>query len=263
MLDRITPIILTYNEEPNIGRTLTRLQWARDVLVVDSGSTDATLELVRRAPNARVLSRPFDDFASQWNYALAHGDVETPWVLAMDADYVLTPEIVDEMRALEPTPDVVGYRAHFTYCIDGRPLRGSLYPPTTVLFRRAGARFYPDGHCQRLDPGAGEVRELRGRIMHDDRKPMARWLRSQRRYARDEVAKLRSTPWQALSWPDRVRRVPFVAPPLAAAHALALRGCALDGRPGFVYAGQRALAELILSLELVRHRRADAGPAAE
>ena len=64
LLDVITPVILTYNEAPNIGRTLSKLSWAKRMVVIDSGSTDATLEIVRATPRTEVIYRPFDNFAS-------------------------------------------------------------------------------------------------------------------------------------------------------------------------------------------------------
>ena len=70
MLDQITPIILTYNEAPNIGRSLERLQWARDIVVVDSLSDDETLDIVARTPQARVFHRRFVSLEDQWNFAL-------------------------------------------------------------------------------------------------------------------------------------------------------------------------------------------------
>ena len=77
MLDQITPLVLTFNEEANIGRTLARLTWAPRVVVVDSHSTDRTLEIVRGFPNVEVVQRAFDTFASQWNFGLK--SVRTAW----------------------------------------------------------------------------------------------------------------------------------------------------------------------------------------
>lgn len=252
MLDRITPLLLTWNEAPNIVRTLDRLAWARRIVVIDSGSTDATLDILRARPNVEVLSRAFDDFATQWNFGLDALDApDAEWVLALDADYVLSEALVDELRSLTPSPDVAGYRASFRYCIDGKLLHGSLYPPAIVLFRRALARFQQDGHCYRVALASGDVRELTAPILHDDRKPFARWLQSQRRYAAEEAEKLRATPWRALRWPDRVRRVPFLAAPLVFGHCLVARGGWRDGRAGLAYAGQRAIAEAMISAKLL------------
>src|SRR6185369_6730985 len=105
MLDRITPVLLTYNEAPNIGRTLDRLRWASDIVVVDSHSQDATLSILSLYPQCRVFQRPFDDFASQWEFAVTQTQINSDWVLALDADFVLTTELVDELAALDPSVD--------------------------------------------------------------------------------------------------------------------------------------------------------------
>ena len=70
MLEDITPVILTFNEEANIGRTLERLNWARDIVVVDSFSTDATVSIASRNNRVRVFQRVFDSHALQWNFAI-------------------------------------------------------------------------------------------------------------------------------------------------------------------------------------------------
>jgi glycosyltransferase involved in cell wall biosynthesis len=254
MLDQITPVVLTYDEEPNLERTLSALSWARDILVVDSFSRDRTLELARAFPSVRVLQRRFDDFASQWNHALAHGAIETPWVLALDADYVMTPELRDELAGLRPSDDVSAYRAPFRYCIDGRPLRGSLYPASLVLFRLGRGRYEQDGHAYRLRVQEGRVEDLRHPLLHDDRKPRARWLNSQRRYAAEEADKLLRTPLRQLGWPDRVRTLPFAAVPLVALHTLFVKGVVRDGLPGLEYARQRVEAEALISLAVLRRR---------
>ncbi len=126
MLDRITPLILTSNEAPNIARMLDRLTWAKRVVVVDSHSDDETEAIARRYPNVDFVKRPFDTHADQWNFGLRETGIDTDWVLALDADYVPTPEFVDQLRELAPAPDVDGYSARFRYCIDGVPLRGGL-----------------------------------------------------------------------------------------------------------------------------------------
>ena len=94
MLQNITPLILTYNEAPNIGRTLEQLRWARDIVVVDSFSNDETLEIVSRFPQVRIYQREFDSHEKQWNFGLKETGISLEWVLALDADYVLTEEFL-------------------------------------------------------------------------------------------------------------------------------------------------------------------------
>jgi glycosyltransferase involved in cell wall biosynthesis len=249
MLDQITPVILTYNEAPNIARTLERLHWARDIVVVDSFSTDETLDLAGRAPQARVFQREFDCHANQWNFALNETAIASEWVLALDADYILTPELVEELKTLAPTADVRGYRASFVYSVNGRRLRGSTYPPVTVLYRHKGASYRQDGHTQRVQI-KGDIAELRAQILHDDRKSFDHWLRAQSRYAKLESKKLSEAAWQDLGWADRIRKLRVVAPVAIPFYCLFVKGAILDGRAGLYYAFQRGLAELLLSLYL-------------
>src|SRR5688572_13687600 len=132
MLNQITPLILTYNEAPNIGRTLEQLRWARDIVVVDSFSSDETLEIISQFPQARVFRRKFDNFASQCNFGLSKTDISTEWVLSLDSDYVLTPQLVEELTHYQAELDIAGLRARFTYCINGRQIRSGISPPVTV-----------------------------------------------------------------------------------------------------------------------------------
>src|ERR1044071_1645774 len=159
MLERITPLILTYNEAPNIARALEGLSWAREIVVVDSFSDDDTVQIAALFPNVRVVQREFDCHRNQWEFGLNETGISTPWVLALDADYVVTEEVIAELKTLEPHNDTVGYRAKFIYCINGKKIRSGIYPPVTVLYRRETARYVQDGHTQRVELD-GEIKDL-------------------------------------------------------------------------------------------------------
>ncbi|MDF3075745.1 MAG: glycosyl transferase [Alphaproteobacteria bacterium] len=250
-LAEITPLILTYNEAANIGRSLQQLSWASRVVVVDSGSTDATVELTRAFANVEVFHRPFDTHAAQWNFGLTGTRIDTEWVLALDADYGVDEAFVDELRRLVLEPQVAGYQAAFLYCLDGVALRGSLYPPVTVLFRRTSGHYLQDGHTQRLAL-SGRAGTLSARLRHDDRKSLQHWLPSQARYMALEAEKLRLAPWDKLDTIDRLRRLRVVAPAAVFLYCLFGKGLIFDGRAGLLYAMQRATAEMVLSLTLLR-----------
>ena len=121
MIEAITPLIITFDEVPNIARTLDKLTWARRIVVVDSGSTDGTLDVLARYPQVALFKRAFDSFADQCNFGLAQ--VESEWVLSLDADYEMSDLLVAELSNLRETKGVAGYRASFVYRIHGRPLR--------------------------------------------------------------------------------------------------------------------------------------------
>jgi glycosyltransferase involved in cell wall biosynthesis len=249
----ITALILAYNEEPNIGRTLSRLGWATEIVVLDSCSSDATCDIAARYPKVRIVKRPFTTLADQWNYGLESTQITTEWVLALDADYFLSDELIAELSAFDPTPDVAGYVATFDYCIHGRKLRSGVYPPVTVLFRRSLTHVEQDAHCQRARV-KGALRPLRGRIAHDDRKSMGRWLASQATYMKQEADKLADASPDSLSAIDRLRKAIVVAPIAVFVYCLVVKGGLFDGWPGVLYASQRATAEAILSMTLIERR---------
>jgi len=252
MLEQITPLILTRNESPNIRRTLEKLAWAREIVVVDSFSDDGTPEIVAEFPQARIFQRAFDSHAQQWNFGLRETGIVSSWIMALDADYVLADELVEEIDALQPANDVNGYRAPVVYCVGSRRLRSAIYPAPTFLYRRQQAEYYSDGHTQRIRL-SGRVATLHNPIYHDDRKPLARWFDSQARYQELEARKLRNTRSSELGLADRLRKLRLVAPAAVFLHCLIIRGGIFEGPPGMFYALQRFVAESMLSLFLIEH----------
>lgn len=250
-LGEITVLILTYNEAANIRRTLEALTAFDDVLVLDSGSTDDTVEIVNAYPNARLMVRAFDTHASQWNHGLAA--CQRPWVLALDADYIVPKLLLSSMAEISPSKTVAGYEAAFEYWIFGRRLSASLYPPVVVLFRREKAFYVQIGHTQRIKVD-GSIEPLPGFINHDDRKPLGDWIASQVRYAKLEADYLVSAPRSDLSRADRIRRVGWPAPILVFFYTLIVKRCVFDGWPGWLYIMQRVLAEVLLAIEIVDRR---------
>ena len=252
MLGDITPLILTRDEEANIGRTLAQLAWAREVVVVDSLSTDRTVSIARQFANVRLVQRAFDSHARQWSFGVEQ--VTTPWVLTLDADYFVSQAFIAELASLQPPPDLAGYEAAFVYAINGRPLRSALYPPRVVLLRRGAFEFWQDGHTQRVRVD-GRIERLRTPIVHDDRKDLRRFVERQRTYMRQEAAKLRATPWSTLPLQGRMRKLRVVAPFATLFYTLIAKRALFDGVAGWRYAFERFLAEGMLSIELFRRGR--------
>jgi len=128
--------IVTFNEEENLARTLASVAWAGQIVVVDSGSADRTVEIARNF-NATVLERPWPGFAAQKNFALSQctGD----WILTLDADEELSPELQQEIRqTLSSQPTVDAFYLKRRNFFLGRWIRhGGFYPdPKLRLFRR-------------------------------------------------------------------------------------------------------------------------------
>ena len=250
MID-LTAVILTKDEEANVGRCLEKLRWVPRVLVLDSGSRDGTERIAKMFPNVEWATRPFDSFAGQCNYALDR--LKSEWVMSMDADYILSEEVIHEISHLRPGPEVCSYTARFVYCIDGKPLRGTLY-------RRGGPVLYRREKCRYADFGHGHAAQVEGKtatlaniIYHDDRKSLERWTANQREYARREVDFLfGAEPKEGWSVADRLRRLGWLMPIVAPLFTLFVKGVVLDGRAGMEYARQRWMAEKFIAEEIKR-----------
>lgn len=250
----VTPLVLTYNESPNISRCLARLAWAARIVVVDSGSTDDTAALVASHAGTDLHLRPFDNHTRQWNHGLDL--VTTPWVLSLDADYVLTDAFITQLDTLSPAEDIDAFYAPFRYCVAGKPLRACLYPPRAVLFRKDRCRYVSDGHTQLLHV-PGKSLSLTAPIDHDDRKPLTRWFWAQDRYALLEAEKLSQADPTTLRLQDKLRLKIIYAPLVTLFYTLFVRGVILDGWRGWYYAFQRTVAELMLSLRLLERKVTD------
>jgi glycosyltransferase involved in cell wall biosynthesis len=252
-LDEITPVVLTYNEGPNIARCLKELTWANEVLVVDSYSDDITVAICANFPNVRVVQRRFDTHANQWNFAIRDADVATNWILALDADYSLSENCLRELSLLSPSPEIAGYFCSFRYAVFGKPLRSGVYPSKIALFRRERGHYVQDGHTQRIIV-EGVVDRISAPILHDDRKPLARWLDSQLKYAILERKKIEATELHALGLKDWLRSNTSFLPLVVGFYCLFVRGGIFEGREGMYYALQRMAAEAIISAEVFEAR---------
>ncbi len=185
----MTPVILTLNEEENLGRCLASLALFPRVVVVDSGSTDGTERIARATRNVAWFVRPWDGFGGQWRYALSETGIGTPFVLALDADMAVPGELGAELAEFARRADVDGAVIGFEYRIQGRPLAGSLYPPQLRFLRLSKARAGQKGHAHVLEVD-GRVTRARNRLVHDDRKGLEAFVRAQVGYSARELPAL-------------------------------------------------------------------------
>jgi len=128
--------IVAMNEEAIIGRTLESVRWADEIVLVDSGSTDRTCDIARQY-NARVLLREWRGFSLQKNFAFE--SCTQDWILSLDADEVVTPELAEEIRRVIGNADACnGYWIPRKNLFLGKWVRfGGFYPdPKLRLFRR-------------------------------------------------------------------------------------------------------------------------------
>jgi glycosyltransferase involved in cell wall biosynthesis len=252
VLDSITPVLLTYNEEPNVARTLHGLAWANDIVVVDSGSTDDTLSILKANSKVRIFHRAFDTHHAQWRYAMQETGIRTAWVLRLDADYQLSEALIAEMSRLAPPDSLAAYESAFNYAVFGRRLIASLYPPKPVLLRMGRFSISDEGHTEGWVVD-WPVAQLHARLTHDDWKSMRDWAIAQARYMTREREKLAS---KRVGLRDWLRMHPPLMPVAVFFYCLFVKGLLFNGKAGLLYTLQRTIAEGILSLYILEKQLA-------
>lgn len=190
----ISVIILTNNEEVNLGHCLESVfQWAQEIIVVDSYSTDATLEIAQRY-GARIVQHPFTTQAEQLNWALAHVEFHGEWILRLDADERLTEELKKELQEKLPeTPQEVSglyikRRVHFM----GRWIRHGGYYPTWLLriWRKGAARAEERMMDEHMVLRAGRGEKTKYDFIDENRKDLTFWVNKHNAFASREAAEL-------------------------------------------------------------------------
>jgi glycosyltransferase involved in cell wall biosynthesis len=184
----ISVVILTHNEETNIGRCLEAVSWSDDILVVDSFSDDRTVEISKRY-GARVIQRAFKDFSSQRNFASEQGDLKHEWVLHLDADEIVTPELKAELSgAVFGDKDAYRVSSKLIFC--GKFLRhAGLFPWYQVRFgRKQALRFKQVGHGQRETLEPSRIGTLQSSLLHFNfSKGLSDWIERHNRYSTAEA----------------------------------------------------------------------------
>ena len=252
-------VVLTLNEERHLPDCLASVRdLGRQLLVVDSGSTDRTVELARAA-GAEVVTHRFVDFPSQRNAALEL--VREPWVLFVDADERVSPELAEEVRAALAQVDerVAGFWIPTQNWMWGKWIRGGgWWPDEHLRLLRVGrARYRPEVAVHEVVELAGDARRLRAPLVHLNYESRGEFVQKQLRYARLAA---RSLVLQG----KRPRRRTFLGQPLREfwRRFVALRGYR-DGLDGLflatTLAGATLLTWLLVARELRRQAQRPAG----
>lgn len=270
----ISVIILTHNEEVNIVDCLATLDWVDDVIIVDSGSKDRTIELARQArPDVRVFEHPFQDFGDQRNWALDCTAPRHPWVLFLDADERCTPDCAEEIRrAVERPEGKVGFYLTCRNLFLGRWIkRCSLYPSWQLrLLKQGFVRYRKEGHGQRevTDGPLGYIAQPYDHFGFS--KGVADWIARHNAYSTNEVELIEQLRQEPLRLGDlfseSVRRrrclkrlaarVGF-RPVLRFLYLYFLRAGFLDGKPGLMFCLLRTAHEMHITVKLAEKRASE------
>lgn len=271
---KVSVLILTYNEAITLSACLSALAWCDDVVVVDSGSCDQTVEIAHSF-GARVLTRPFDNFAAQRNFGLDSGALRHEWVLHLDADEIVTEAFAGALSNLEERPGYDAWRVPFKMIMFGKWLRhAGMWPAHQVRIGHVRRlRFVAVGHGQREALPPERISIFPEPLLHYTFSHGFRaWLEKHLRYANDEarliasrdeekgtvIAQLfsrnRATRWRgAKTLASSVP--PFLRPFARFIFIYFFRLGFLDGAVGFVYAFMLSLYEGMIGLLVYELRR--------
>lgn len=248
----ISVLLLAHNEEKNLARCLGSVRWCDDLVVIDDFSTDRTVQ-VASSFGARVVQRAFDGFASQRNFGLDNVLFKYEWVLHLDADEVMTPELRREIEETLPGSEYDAFRIPSKLMLEDKWLKhAATYPVYQVrLGRKTVLRFVQIGHGQREQLDPARIGTLREPYLHFPfSKGLEEWFEKHDRYSTEDANEGR-----ALRTSGRVSLRPLFSgdatrrrralkdlsvwlplrPTLRFLYLLVLRRGFLDGRPGFVY----------------------------
>ena len=190
----LSVIILTYNEAANLPTCLESLQSLNaEIFIIDSGSSDSTVEIAKEF-GCQVFANPFENQAQQLNWGLENLPISTPWIMRLDADERLTPELANELtKTLPKTSDkITGYQVKRQVFFMGRWIRhGGYYPTWLLRVWRNGL-----GICEQrwMDEhmilSEGKVADLKYDIIDENQKGLTFWTDKHNRYADREVKDL-------------------------------------------------------------------------
>lgn len=258
----ISVIVLTFNEEANIEACLQSVaSWCQMLFIVDSGSTDQT-PAIATTYGAQLIAHPFETHAKQWAWALQHLPLTTDWVLGLDADQRITPELYQEMAFIfattpEQINDVEGIFIKRRQIFRGRWIRhGGYYPKYLLkLFRRNAVQLDENDLMDHHFYVTGKTLKLRYDLIEDNQKEydLGFWLTKHVRYARlhaeEEMLRhhapaswlIKPTPFgnpdQRIAWlKQQWYHLPlFMRPLLYFIYRYFLLLGFLDGKQGFIF----------------------------
>lgn len=192
----ITTIILTYNEELHIRRCLENVcPFSKKVYVIDSPSTDRTCEIAREFENVEVVVHKYPgNQAAQFNWALDNCEIDTQWVLRMDADEYCTPELICEMREKLPTMDesVNAVVLPLGRAFMGRVLKHGIVNGVKMirLFRYGKVRYEQRLMDEHLKVVEGQTASFNHKFVDDNRLPLRQFVDKHNNYSAREAAVL-------------------------------------------------------------------------
>lgn len=167
LTEKVSGLMITYNEEKNIREVLECFDFCDEIVIVDSFSTDKTLEIAQTFPNVKIIPNTFEDFTKQRNLAL--DTAKNDWILFLDGDERITPELRQEIiEELNKTDKKDAYYFYRKFFFAGKPIHysGTQTDKNFRLFRRSKARYISEKKVHETLKVNGTIGELKNKLLH-------------------------------------------------------------------------------------------------
>lgn len=267
-------LLLTYNEQVNLATCLDAIKWCDDIVILDSFSTDHTLEIAKRM-NVRVYQRKFDNFSCQRNYAINTFSFKHEWIFHLDADEIITEELRYEIEKNIITSSFDGYLVPSKMIFMGRWLRYSaMYPTYQVRLGKINRlKFKQVGHGQKEDISPDKLGKLDSPYLHYSfNQGIHAWIEKHNRYSSDEAKiavsyrRRDAFEWRGVFTRDAYRRraaikklsyqVPFRSF-FRFLYMYFFKLGFLDGKEGLLYCQLVAIYELLIEIKIYEMENKD------
>ena len=245
MINEITIVIPTYNEEKNIFKTLNACRDFKKIIVVDSFSTDNTEKIAEKFENVSVTKYKFDNYVNKINFCISL--VKSNYTLILDADYVLSDDIVDEIKSFKEFKRYDGFKFDIYFKILNKPISIDIYPSKTLLFKTGIEKYTSQGHKE-VSNIKGKLFKFKSPIYHEDKKELKVWLKNQVNISNLESDFILNE--KNLDIKSIIRKTPFI-PILASPIYLIIKYNILKfGFGGIIFLIQRLIYEIILNINV-------------
>ena len=257
-------IILTFNEELNIAKCLDAVKECQDIVVLDSYSTDRTLDIVKAYSNVRVFQRKFDNFANQRNYAIDNLKFVHHWILHLDADEVVNTDFIEECNRFAGSDNKSAYWVPNKLMFFDKWIKyASSYPVYQMRFMKLGeVRYIQVGHGQREGEALRGFGYMKNPYLHYNfSKGISEWIEKHNRYSLAEaIEEINEQPisiWNIFSKEKIIRRrtLKYISHKLCCRpffrffFLFVLKKGFLDGMPGYYYCQLMAIYERMIVLK--------------
>ena len=250
--------IPTFNEELNIKKCLIKLKWVKKVYLLDGNSSDKTLLIAKKFRNTKIIKLKKNiDYTKKLNLLLSLN--KNKWIFVLDADYVLTNEIIKEIKKINfkvfEKKKIYGLKIKIYNKVFNTVINENIYPKKTLIFKNKNCHYKKIGHSEKLYINAKTI-ELKESIIHEnlnDISNFSKWKKNQIKYSINEGYKICNKKILSLRSQDLIRRFPPLNIFFLLLYLIIFKKILFYGKAGIFYLFQRIFYECLLTFSIFKN----------